>query len=279
MGGLPFERIGAEVGSLKRLEEANSLGDLGDVVLRDVQVLERNEVGQVAGQTADLIVAQRESLQLRAPEEWLRRGEVSSGDWRRWSGALTLGRSRMWFESRRSSSRVLEYLKISSGTLARDECLWSTYSTWRVLRNGMHLNILATGSQGLSPHSANMSAHLQPQRTRRSDQSAGRMRTQHVKRKLRTVETREPVFERREPRSEETMEATFARAKYQAQMAAAVFLLNLNRSSTRAPPHPTHSGPVAQSRDKRVASQELHNIIYFIGNERNIYTERLPLLQ
>lgn len=59
---------------------------------------------------------------------------------------FTLGRSRMWFASKRSSSKLLEYLRISSGTTPREQWRLSTASTWRLqpLKNapGMHLNIM-----------------------------------------------------------------------------------------------------------------------------------------
>ena len=56
---------------------------------------------------------------------------------------LTFGKSLRWFASSNSSSRLLAYLMISSGTFANDWCRLSIYSTWRLhpLNNGIHLNI------------------------------------------------------------------------------------------------------------------------------------------
>ena len=58
---------------------------------------------------------------------------------------LTFGRSRIWFASRRSSSKLLAYRIISSGTVLRVQCRLSTYSTCRLhpfKKPGTHLNIL-----------------------------------------------------------------------------------------------------------------------------------------
>lgn len=50
----------------------------------------------------------------------------------------------MWLASSRSSSRVLVYLMISSGTAVREQCLLSTYSTCLLqpLNIGMQRNIV-----------------------------------------------------------------------------------------------------------------------------------------
>jgi hypothetical protein len=58
---------------------------------------------------------------------------------------LTLGKSRIWFASRSSSSKLLAYRMMSSGTVLRVQCLLSTYSTCRLQpfrKGGIHLNIL-----------------------------------------------------------------------------------------------------------------------------------------
>lgn len=56
----------------------------------------------------------------------------------------TFGKSRMWFASSSSSSKLLEYRKMSSGTLGSEQCRLSTNSTCRLhpLKIGMHLNIV-----------------------------------------------------------------------------------------------------------------------------------------
>lgn len=57
---------------------------------------------------------------------------------------LTFGKSRMWFASNKSSSRLREYRRMSSGTLGSEQCRLSTNSTCRLhpLKIGMHLNIV-----------------------------------------------------------------------------------------------------------------------------------------
>ena len=58
---------------------------------------------------------------------------------------ITFGRSRIWFASRRSSSKLLAYRIMSSGTVLKVQCRLSTYSTWRLhpfKKPGTHLNIL-----------------------------------------------------------------------------------------------------------------------------------------
>ena len=58
---------------------------------------------------------------------------------------LTFGRSRIWFASRSSSSKLLAYRIISSGTVLNVQCRLSTYSTCRLhpfKKPGTHLNIL-----------------------------------------------------------------------------------------------------------------------------------------
>ena len=61
---------------------------------------------------------------------------------------LTLGRSRKWFASSRSSSRLRAYLQSSSGTTESEQCRLSTYSTCRLhpLKIGMHLNMAAAAA-------------------------------------------------------------------------------------------------------------------------------------
>ena len=57
---------------------------------------------------------------------------------------LTLGRSLRWLASKRSSSRLLAYLIMSSGTWDKLQWRLSIYSTCRLhpLNNGIHLNIV-----------------------------------------------------------------------------------------------------------------------------------------
>ena len=57
---------------------------------------------------------------------------------------LTLGKSLRWLASKSSSSRLLAYLMISSGTWERLQWRLSIYSTCRLqpLNNGIHLNIV-----------------------------------------------------------------------------------------------------------------------------------------
>lgn len=58
---------------------------------------------------------------------------------------LTFGKSLMWFASKNSSSKLLEYRKISSGTVGNEQCRLSTHSTWRLhLNKGIHRNMLDT---------------------------------------------------------------------------------------------------------------------------------------
>jgi hypothetical protein len=58
--------------------------------------------------------------------------------------SITFGKSRMWFASNSSSSKLLEYRKMSSGTFGSEQCRLSTNSTCRLhpLKIGMHLNIV-----------------------------------------------------------------------------------------------------------------------------------------
>ena len=62
---------------------------------------------------------------------------------------LTFGKSLRWLASSKSSSRLLAYLMISSGTFANDWCRLSMYSTWRLhpLNKGIHLNIFTEFSR------------------------------------------------------------------------------------------------------------------------------------
>lgn len=75
--------------------------------------------------------------------------------------SFTLGRSLMWFASKRSSSKLLEYLKISSGTADREQWRLSTVSTCRLhpLKNapGMHLNIM--NAPVITNHSLSQTLH------------------------------------------------------------------------------------------------------------------------
>ena len=60
---------------------------------------------------------------------------------------ITFGRSRIWFASSRSSSKLLAYRIMSSGTVLKVQCRLSTYSTWRLhpfKKPGTHLNILGS---------------------------------------------------------------------------------------------------------------------------------------
>ena len=67
---------------------------------------------------------------------------------------LTFGKSLRWLASSKSSSRLLAYLMISSGTFANDWCRLSMYSTWRLhpLNKGIHLNILTEFSRNYYIH-------------------------------------------------------------------------------------------------------------------------------
>ena len=55
----------------------------------------------------------------------------------------TFGRSRIWLASSKSSSRLREYLKMSSGTVGSEQWRLSTYSTWRLqpLKIGIQRNM------------------------------------------------------------------------------------------------------------------------------------------
>lgn len=59
---------------------------------------------------------------------------------------LTLGKSRMWLASNKSSSKLREYRKMSSGTVGKEQCRLSTYSTCLLqpLNRGMQRNIVFT---------------------------------------------------------------------------------------------------------------------------------------
>ena len=71
-----------------------------------------------------------------------------------WVGRLTFGRSLSLLQSRRSSSKLLAYRIMSSGTELREQCRLSTYSTCRLhpLKMGMHLNILPQNSSTQNFH-------------------------------------------------------------------------------------------------------------------------------
>lgn len=61
---------------------------------------------------------------------------------------FTFGKSRIWLASKKSSSKLLEYRNMSSGTFGKEQCRLSTHSTWRLhLNKGIHRNMLDTTLQ------------------------------------------------------------------------------------------------------------------------------------
>lgn len=75
---------------------------------------------------------------------------------------LTFGRSLILFASRRSSSRLRGYRRISSGIVDNRQCRLSTYSIWRLhpLKSGMHLNIvILTIAQTVFTSQTKLSGH------------------------------------------------------------------------------------------------------------------------
>ena len=128
-------------------------------VPRDVELDEVLEVLDVRRQPLDLVVAQPKLAKSVQTEEVLQKWKKSLYKYlifrpfqspfttkEVWEGIeLTLGRSRKWFASSRSSSRLRAYLQSSSGTTESEQCRLSTYSTCRLhpLKIGMHLNMAA----------------------------------------------------------------------------------------------------------------------------------------
>jgi len=72
----------------------------------------------------------------------------------------TLGRSRIWLASSKSSSRLREYLKMSSGTVGSEQWRLSTYSTWRLqpLKIGIQRNM--TSQKRITLHIIINSTHF-----------------------------------------------------------------------------------------------------------------------